>query len=185
MQIQTVTLTAFAIVRERERGTMEQLFMTPVAPLGLMIGKIVPYLIVAFSELCFVLTLMVVVFRVPIHGSVLLLLALSLPFMLTMLGAGLLISTRAQSQNEAMQMAFGTMMPSIFLSGYIFPIASMPLGFQIISQIIPATWMIQIARGIILRGTQLRDLRLPTLILVGMSVLLIFISARRFQKKTQ
>ena len=185
MQIQTVTLTAFAIVRERERGTMEQLFMTPVAPLGLMIGKIVPYLIVAFSELCFVLTLMVVVFRVPIHGSVLLLLALSLPFMLTMLGAGLLISTRAQSQNEAMQMAFGTMMPSIFLSGYIFPIASMPLGFQIISQIIPATWMIQIARGIILRGTQLRDLRLPTLILVGMSVLLIFISARRFHKKTQ
>jgi ABC-2 type transport system permease protein len=181
MQMQTVMLTAFAIVRER--GTMEQLFMTPVAPLGLMIGKIVPYLVVAFSELCFVLTLMVVVFQVPIHGSVLLLLALSLPFMLTMLGIGLLISTRAQSQNEAMQMAFGTMMPSIFLSGYIFPIAAMPWGFQAISRIIPATYMIQIARGVILRGAELTDLKYQAGVLLAMSALLIIISARRFHKK--
>ena len=183
MQMQTVMLTAFAIVRERERGTMEQLFMTPVAPLGLMIGKIIPYLVVAFAELCFVLALMVWVFNVPIHGSLLLLLGLSLPFMLSMLGIGLLISTRAHSQNEAMQMAFGTMMPSIFLSGYIFPLSAMPFFFQMVSKIIPASYMIQIARGIILRGAELQDLKQPVIVLSVMSILLIFVSARRFHKK--
>ena len=183
MQMQTVMLTAFAIVRERERGTMEQLFMTPVAPLGLMIGKIIPYLVVAFAELCFVLALMVWVFNVPIHGSLLLLLGLSLPFMLSMLGIGLLISTRAHSQNEAMQMAFGTMMPSIFLSGYIFPLSAMPFFFQMVSKIIPASYMIQIARGIILRGAELQDLKQPGIVLSVMSILLIFVSARRFHKK--
>ncbi|HZS06467.1 MAG TPA: ABC transporter permease [Blastocatellia bacterium] len=183
MQMQTVMLTTFAIVRERERGTLEQLYMTPVAPLGLMVGKIIPYLVVAFVELCLVLTLMVWAFSVPIHGSLPLLLGLAVPFMLTMLGVGLLISTRAQTQNEAMQMSFGTMMPSIFLSGYIFPIAAMPLGFRFISQLIPTTYMIQIARGIILRGASLYDLRQPALVLTGMSILLIFISAMRFRKK--
>jgi ABC-2 type transport system permease protein len=103
--------------------------------------------------------------------------------MLTMLGFGLLVSTRAQSQNEAMQMAFGTMLPSIFLSGYIFPIAAMPWWFQMISQIIPATYMIQIARGIILRGAELHDLKFQAIVLLAMSVVLIFISARRFHKK--
>lgn len=183
LQMMTVTLTAFAIVRERERGTLEQLFMTPVRPLGLMIGKVVPYAVVSFAELCVVLLLMRVGFGVSIRGNVLLLLALALPFILTMLGLGLLISTRARSQQEAIQLAFGTMMPSIFLSGYIFPIDTMPTFFQWVSRLIPATYLIEIARGVILRGAGLADLWRQGLALTLMSVVLIGVSARRFRKK--
>jgi ABC-2 type transport system permease protein len=183
LQMMTVTLTAFAIVRERERGTLEQLFMTPVRPVGLMLGKIVPYAVVSFAELCVVLALMRTAFAVPIRGNVLLLLALSVPFILSMLGLGLLISTRARSQQEAIQMAFGTMMPSIFLSGYIFPIDTMPVFFQWVSRAIPATYLIEIARGVILRGAGLADLWQQGLALAAMSVLFIGVSARRFRKK--
>lgn len=183
VQMMTVMLTALSIVRERERGTLEQLFMTPVTPLGLMIGKMVPYAIVGFAELCVILIVMSWKFNVPIHGSVWLLLLLMIPFIMTMLGFGLLISTRAQSQNEAMQIAFGTMLPTVFLSGYIFPIETMPTFFQFISKLIPATYMIKIVRGIILRGTGLGDLWQPGLILSGFSMLLILISALRFRKK--
>ena len=98
LQMMTVLLTSLAIVRERERGTIEQLFMTPVTPLGLMIGKMVPYAVVGFGELCIVLTFMRWAFGVPIHGSVMLLFLFASPFILTMLGLGLLISTRAHSQ---------------------------------------------------------------------------------------
>jgi ABC-2 type transport system permease protein len=183
LQMMTVTLTAFAIVRERERGTLEQLFMTPVRPVGLMLGKIVPYAVVSFAELCVVLALMRTAFGVPIRGNVLLLLALALPFIVAMLGLGLLISTRARSQQEAIQMAFGTMMPSIFLSGYIFPIDTMPAFFQWVSRAIPATYLIEIARGVILRGAGFGDLWPQGLALAAMSVLFIGVSARRFRKK--
>ncbi len=183
MQMMTVLLTAVAIVRERERGTLEQLYMTPIKPLGLMVGKLVPYAVVAYSEICILLLFMRWIFRVPIGGSVLLLLLLVAPFILTMLGFGLLISTRARTYQEATQMAFGTMMPSIFLSGYIFPIDTMPQFFQFISKIIPTTYLIEIFRGIILRGAGLGDLWKQGLILTGMSVLMIIISAIRFRKK--
>lgn len=183
LQMMTVTLTAFAIVRERERGTLEQLFMTPVRPLGLMVGKIVPYACVSFAELCVVLLIMRFGFAVPIHGNVFLLLILATPFILSMLGLGLLISTRANSQQEAIQMAFGTMMPSIFLSGYIFPLANMPIFFQWISRLIPATYLIEIARGVILRGAGFWDLWKQGAALAVMSVIFIVISARRFRKK--
>ncbi len=183
LQIMTVLLTALAIVRERERGTLEQLYMTPVKPFGLMLGKMVPYAVVGFTELCVVLTIMRWVFQVPIHGSVFLLLLLALPFILTMLGLGLLISTRAHSQMEAMQMAFGTMLPSIFLSGYIFPIEAMPALFQWISHIIPATYLIQISRGIILRGAGFFELWPQALVLTIMSFTLVITSALRFRKR--
>ena len=184
LQMMTVMLTAFAIVRERERGTLEQLYMTPVRPLGLMVGKIVPYACVGFAELIFVIAIMRWVFSVPIHGSVLLLLAMTIPFILTMLGLGLLISTRANSQQEAIQLSFGTLMPSIFLSGYIFPIDSMPAFFQWISRIIPATYLIEISRGIILRGAGFFDLWEQALILSIMGVILTLISAMRFRRQT-
>jgi ABC-2 type transport system permease protein len=159
MQMMTVLLTAIAIVREREKGTLEQLYMTPIKPLGLMIGKIAPYAVVAYTELCLLLFFMRWAF-------------------------GLLISTRAQSYQEATQAAFGTMMPSIFLSGYIFPIDTMPHFFQWISKIIPTTYLIQIFRGVILRGAELGDLWKQGLILTAMSVLMITIAAARFRKKT-
>lgn len=183
LQMMTTLLTAFAIVRERERGTIEQLFMTPVRPLGLMVGKMVPYAVVGFTELCVVLAIMRWIFAVPINGSLLLLLLLTTPFILTMLGVGLLISTRASSQQEAIQMAFGTLMPSIFLSGYIFPIDSMPQVFQWISRLIPATYLIEITRGIILRGAGFRDLWVQAAVLTAMSIVLILISAVRFRSQ--
>lgn len=183
IQIMTVMLTALAIVRERERGTLEQLYMTPVRPLGLMIGKIIPYAVVAFGELSLMLVFMRWFFKVPIQGNILLLLLLTIPFIVTMLGLGLLISTRAQSQQEAMQAAFGTMMPSIFLSGYIFPINTMPKFFQIISSLIPTTYLIDIFRAIILRGTGFSSLWKQTLILSVMGVILITVSSIRFRKK--
>ncbi|MFM8394370.1 MAG: ABC transporter permease [Acidobacteriota bacterium] len=184
IQIMTVMLTALAIVRERERGTLEQLYMTPVRPLGLMIGKIVPYAVVAYAELSIMFFFMRWVFLIPINGSLLLLLLLVIPFLITMLGLGLLISTRAQSQQEAMQAAFGTMLPSIFLSGYIFPIDTMPLFFRGISAILPTTYLIEIFRGIILRGAGFQALWKQTLILSIMGLFLITVSALRFKKKT-
>jgi ABC-2 type transport system permease protein len=184
MQMMTVLLTAIAIVRERERGTLEQLYMTPIKPLGLMVGKIVPYAVVAYSEICILLVLMRWAFGVPIKGNILLLMLLVTPFILTMLGFGLLISTRAQSYQEATQAAFGTMMPSIFLSGYIFPIETMPKVFQWVSSIIPTTYLIEIFRGIILRGANLGDLWKQGLILTLMSVFMVTVSAMRFRKKT-
>lgn len=184
MQMMTVLLTAIAIVREREKGTLEQLYMTPIKPLGLMVGKIVPYAVVAYVELFLLLFFMRMAFGVPIAGNLFLLLLLVTPFILTMLGFGLLISTRAQSYQEATQAAFGTMMPSIFLSGYIFPIDTMPQFFQWVSKIIPTTYLIQIFRGIILRGAELQDLWKQGLILTAMSVWMITVAAVRFRKKT-
>ncbi len=184
MQMMTVLLTAIAIVRERERGTLEQLYMTPIKPLGLMVGKILPYAVVAYFELFLLLIFMRWAFGVPISGSLALLLLLVTPFILTMLGFGLLISTRAQSYQEATQAAFGTMMPSIFLSGYIFPIDTMPVFFQYISKIIPTTYLIEIFRGIILRGAELQDLWKQGLILTMMSIIMITVSALKFRRKT-
>ncbi len=185
LQMMTVLLTAFAIVRERERGTIEQLLMTPVRPLGLMVGKMVPYAVVAFAELLVVIGIMRWLFQVPIKGSLALLLLITLPFILTMLGLGLLISTRASSQQEAIQLTFGTLLPSIFLSGYIFPIDSMPTFFQWMSKVIPATYLIEITRGIILRGAGLVDIWGDALVLLGMGVFLTLVSAMRFRRQVR
>jgi ABC-2 type transport system permease protein len=184
MQMMTVLLTAIAIVREREKGTLEQLYMTPIKPLGLMVGKMIPYAVVAYTEICLLLLFMRWIFGVPINGSIILLLLLVTPFILAMLGFGLLISTRARTYQEATQAAFGTMMPSIFLSGYIFPIDTMPVFFQYVSQIIPTTYLIQIFRGIILRGAEFGDLWKQGAILTAMAVVMVGIAAKRFSKKT-
>jgi ABC-2 type transport system permease protein len=183
MQMMTVLLTAVAIVRERERGTLEQLYMTPIRPLGLMVGKMIPYAVLAYVEMCLLLFFMRWIFGVPIRGNLLLLLLLVTPFILAMLGFGLLISTRARTYPEAVQAAFGTMMPSIFLSGYIFPIDTMPVTFQYVSQIIPTTYLIQIFRGIVLRGAGFGDLWKQGAILSAMAVVMVAIAARRFSKK--
>src|SRR5438445_2659857 len=117
----TTFLTAFSIVREKERGTLEQLFVTPVRPMGLLLGKLLPYLAIGFSELCAIVTFMRFVFQVPIHGNVLLLGLFSLPYLFVSLSIGILVSSKANSQSEAIQLAFLTFLPSIFFSGYIFP----------------------------------------------------------------
>jgi ABC-2 type transport system permease protein len=175
-------LSAFAIVKERERGTLEQLMVTPVSPLAVVLGKILPYLGLAYLELLIVLVLMRVVFLVPIHGSIPLLLSLSSVYLLALLSFGLLISSQAATQMEAMQRAMGIMLPSVLLSGYIFPIASLPLPLRVVSHILPATYFIKIARGIIIRGASFGDLLNSVLALLAISVVLIAISARAFKK---
>ncbi|HEY8712918.1 MAG TPA: ABC transporter permease [Thermoanaerobaculia bacterium] len=175
-------LSAFAIVKERERGTLEQLMVTPVSPLAVVLGKILPYLGVAYATLVLVLLLMRFLFGVPIHGSVVLLLILSSVYLMALLSFGLLISSRANSQMEAMQMAMGIMLPSILLSGYIFPLASLPVPLQVVAHFLPATHFIRIARGIVIRGATFRDLWQPVVSLLAISLVLIAASARAFQK---
>jgi ABC-2 type transport system permease protein len=179
----TTFLTAFSIVREKEKGTLEQLFVTPVKPMGLLLGKIMPYLALGFTELCIILTAMRFVFLVPIHGNVFLLLLLSIPYIFVSLSFGTLLSTKANSQAEAMQMAFLIFLPSIFFSGYIFPRENMPLPFYLFSFLVPATYMVNITRGIILRGAGIVHLWRDALVLMGMGLGLLFIAAKRFQKK--
>src|SRR5271163_15607 len=179
----TTFLTAFAIVREKERGTLEQLFVTPVRPFGLLLGKLLPYFFVGFFELCNILFFMRFVFRVPIPGNVFLLAFLSLPYIFVSLSLGILISSKANSQGEAMQMAFLTILPSIFFSGYIFPRETMPLVFRVLSYLVPASYFINITRGIILRGATLQHLWIDGLALFAMGTFLLVIAARRFSNK--
>ena len=176
-------LTANAIVREKEFGTLEQLFMTPVRPVELMVGKLVPYLFLTLAEFCAITLLMRTVFQVPIHGAFITLALVMLPFILTMLGMGLWISTRASTRDASMQMSMATVIPSIFLSGYVFPTDSMPLFFRYVSRLIPTTWMIDAARGVILRGAGWRELWPNALVLSGMAVGVITLAALRFKKR--
>jgi ABC-2 type transport system permease protein len=183
LQMMVILMIALSLVRERERGTLEQLTMTPVSPLGLMVGKMIPYGILSFMELCAILGVMRVVFQVPIHGNVLVLLAMSVPFLLTVLGLGLVISTRAQTQAAAFQLAMGTVLPSVFLSGYIFLIENMPPIFQGIARIIPATYYIRILRGIILRGAGIRELWGDAAVLAAMGCAAVLLAALQFVKR--
>ncbi len=175
-------LSAFAIVKERERGTLEQLMVTPVSPLAVVMGKILPYMGVAYGTLVIVLLLMRFLFRVPFNGSVTLLLVLSSVYLLALLSFGLLISSRAGSQMEAMQMAMGVMLPSVLLSGYVFPLASLPVPLRAVSYALPATHFIKIARGIVIRGATFADLWEPVVALLAISAILIGVSARAFRK---
>src|SRR5258707_9919780 len=179
----TTFLTAFSIVREKERGTLEQLFVTPVSPMGLLLGKLLPYLAIGFAELCAIVTFMRFVFQVPIHGSVFLLGFLSIPYLFVSLSIGILVSSKAKTQSEAIQLAFLTFLPSIFFSGYIFPRESMPTFFYVISYFIPASYFINITRGIILRGAGIAQLWTDGLALFAIGSFLLIIAARRFQNK--
>ncbi len=180
LQMMIMMLTAFSIVRERERGTLEQLSLTPITPLGLMVGKMGPYGLLGFLELCVILAIMRLVFQVPIKGSLSLLLLFSVPFLLTILGIGLLISTKAKTQSEAFQLAVGTLLPSVFLSGYIFMVQNMPVVFQGVSKIIPATYYISILRGIILRGADFGQMWVDAAVLLVMGIVTVLLAARQF-----
>ncbi len=183
LQLVLLFLTSFSIVRELEMGTLEQLFVTPVSRGGLLFGKLTPYALLAFLELMIVLTVMTTIFAVPINGSIPLLLGLSALFIVTVLGLGLLISTLATSQLQSMQFSFLVMLPSVLLSGFMFPRAEMPLPIYLISMVLPVTYFLEILRGIILRGADLIDL-IPHVI--GLSVICLIIltlSLTRFRKQ--
>ena len=182
-QMMASMLTANAVVREKELGTLEQLFMTPVRPAELMVGKLVPYLCLSFVQFLTIATLMRVVFAVPVHGSFLLLLAINVPFVMAALGIGLLISARSNTREEAGQKVMGSVLPSVFLSGYIFPVESMPALLRPISNVIPTTWMIDAARGVILRGAGWAELWPNAAVLLGMAVAVITLAALKFKKR--
>lgn len=182
LQIVALVLAAVAIVREREKGTLEQLLVTPVNPLGLMLGKLVPYLIIGIVEMAMVLFLMRFAFSVPIRGSVLLLFGTATIYIASLLALGLFISSRAPTQAQAQQMAQLFFLPSIFLSGYIFPSEGLPVVLRTIGKCLPATHMIAISRGVILRDAGFVEL-LPNIVaLCVISALLIWSSARQFRK---
>jgi ABC transporter DrrB family efflux protein len=183
LQLITLFLTSFAVVRERELGTLEQLFVTPVGRSGLLLGKLVPYAALGFVETLVILSVMVYLFGVPINGSIPLLLALTMLFMVCSLGLGLLVSTIAKSQLEALQFAFIIMLPSVLLSGFMFPRSEMPLPIYLASFGIPVTYFIEILRGVVLRGADLLDLIGPILGLVISIVVILGLSITRFRKQ--
>jgi ABC-2 type transport system permease protein len=182
-QMMATLLSSTAIVREKENGTLEQLLLTPVRPGELVVGKVAPYAVLTLLEFCTIALLMRVAFQVPIRGVFLTLLALAVPFVLTMLGVGLWISTRASTREAAGQLAMGTMLPCIFLSGYIFPIDSMPLLLRGLGLIVPTTWLIDGARGVILRGSGWPELWRHAVILWGMALGMLAVTAVKFRKR--
>lgn len=175
-------LAAFGIVKERERGTLEQLMVTPVSPVAVVIGKLLPYLALAFAQLIVILILMATVFEVPIHGSLPLLFALSTIYLFSLLAFGLLISSRAKTQMEAIQRAQVILIPSFLLSGYFFPLSSLPGWLRPLAYVLPATHYIRIARGIIIRGAGFLDLWPSVASLLAISVVLVAASTRAFKK---
>jgi len=178
-------LSSFAIVRERERGTLEQLMVTPATPVAVVLGKLLPYLLLAFVQLLLILVLMTTVFGVPIHGSIPLLLGLATIYLFALLSLGLLVSSRAKTQMEAVQLAQMLLLPSIMLSGYIFPLSSLPTILRYVAQILPATHFIAISRGIIIRGASFSDLWEHVAALLAIAVVLVAASARAFRKTVE
>lgn len=183
LQTVTLMLTSFSIVRERERGTMEQLIVTPITNMELMIGKIIPYVIIGFVDIVLALALSVFWFRVPIAGSIPLLLVFSVIFLFGALGMGLLISIISKSQLQAMQLSMFMIMPNLLLSGYMFPRAAMPDLINRISTVLPLTYFINVLRGIILKGNGLRELYPEFLILTAFGVIFLVIATVKFKKK--
>ena len=182
LQFLTTMLTATSIVRERERGTIEQLIVTPLRSWELVVGKLTPYVLLSFLNMIEVLVAGVLVFRVPINGSVPLLLALAALFLATTLGIGLLISTVANTQQEAMMTTMFITLPSIFLSGFFFPLAAMPFWLQALSYLIPLRYFLIIARGIVLKGVGLQALWPEVMALIIFAIMVMGAAASRFRK---
>jgi ABC-2 type transport system permease protein len=183
LQMQATLLTASAIVRERERGTIEQLIVTPIRPWELIVGKILPFALVALLITLEVLVIGTLWFGVPIRGSLLLLLGISCLFLVSALGIGLLISTVAQTQQEAFLLTFLTLLPSIFLSGFIYPIAAMPKVLQFFSTFIPLTYFLVVVRGIVLKGVGVPALTNQIIALTIFGAVLIVLASARFRKR--
>lgn len=181
----TVLFTAQAIVREREQGTIEQLVVTPIRPWELVVGKIIPYVGIAFFDLAEVLIIGALWFGVPIRGSIPLLLGMSLLFLLTTLGIGLLVSTISQSQQEAMLLTFLITFPGIFLSGFFFPLEAMPTVLQAISYLVPLRYMLIILRGIVLKGVGLEAISKEAFALVIFGVVMMAAASARFRKRLE
>jgi ABC-2 type transport system permease protein len=180
--MQTTTLTALAIVRERERGTIEQLIVTPIRNWELVIAKITPYILVSILNTIIVLFIGTVMFDIPIRGNLFVLLLLTGLYLLPNLGVGLLISTVAKTQQEAQFLSMPILLPSMLLSGFIFPVSSMPVVLQAIGQVLPLTHFIVILRGLVIKGVSAQMLFPQIFILAVMAMVLLSLVALRFKK---
>jgi len=175
-------LTALAITREKELGTMEQLLVTPLTPMIIIIGKLIPYVFLAAVDGLLILLVGETVFGVRVQGSSLLLAGASIIYIVTALALGLLISTVARKQEHALLMVLPiTMLPTMLLSGFIFPLASLPLWLRILASAVPATYFLQIIRGIILKGVGIYELWRPLAVLFAMGLLLMIVSIKKFK----
>jgi ABC-type multidrug transport system permease subunit len=183
LQIGTVFATAMAVVREREKGTLETLLVSPLSSWGLMLGKLVPYLCIGMTMAVFLFCIMRYLFHVPIVGSVFAMLFATLIYVFALLSLGLLVATKAENQMQALQMSMTFMLPSVFFSGFVFPRETMPWIFYALGAILPTTYFISLMRAIILRGANFFEYWPHLLILIIMSVVLFALCALFFRKK--
>ncbi len=182
LMLVSAMMTSISITREKELGTMEVLLVSPLKPFQVIIGKVFPYIFLSIINATVIVLLGYFVFKMPIVGSLFLLAFESILFIITALSLGILISTIADSQQTAMMISlFGLMLPVIILSGFIFPISSMPLPMQIISNIIPAKWFIIIVKAVMLKGASVSVIWKETLILIGMTALYILLSIKKYK----
>jgi ABC-2 type transport system permease protein len=179
----TIMLTAMSIVREKEIGTMEQLMVTPIRSFELIMGKLLPFAIVGIIEVALVVVAALLVFRMPIRGSILLLFGCAVLFLLSTLGVGLFISTISQTQQQAMMSSFFFFLPALLLSGFAFPIRNMPVSVQYLTYLNPLRYFMQIVRGLFLKGTGVESLWQEIVALAIFGVAILGISVLRFQKK--
>ncbi len=182
LQLLTTMLTATAIVRERERGTIEQLIVTPIRSGELILGKVGPYVLIALLNTLEVLLVGTLWFGVPVRGSLGLLLLLSGLFLTSSLGIGLLISTVARTQQQAMMLTWFTLLPTIFLSGFFFPLAAMPPVLQLVSRFIPLRYYLEIIRSILLKGVGAASLTEEIIALAVLGAVFLTLAALRFRK---
>lgn len=186
LMLVSAMLTSISIAREKEYGSMEIMLVSPLRPLLIIVGKAVPYLLLSLVNASFVFTVARILFDVPMNGSYLLLFLEGLLFIMTALSLGLLFSSAAKTQQTALMLSlFVLMMPTILLSGFIFPTTSMPYVLQVIANVMPAKHFIIILRGIMLKGVGLEVLWPQTLILVGMTLFLLAVSIREFKVRLQ
>ncbi|HUH96760.1 MAG TPA: ABC transporter permease [Anaerolineales bacterium] len=179
------SLTGLAIVRERERGTMEQLIVTPIRSWELILAKIIPYILVSFADTILILVLGTIMFGVPIRGSLMILFAMTGLYLLPTLGYGLVISTVARNQQQAQLMVMPIMLPAMMLSGFIFPISSLPVILQFVADLLPTTYFIYIMRAVVIKGVGL-DLIVPqTIALIIFAIALLGLATWRFQKNLE
>lgn len=180
-----VSITGAAIVRERERGTLEQLVVTPIGKTSLMLGKTIPFAVVGYLQVTVILLLGKLLFDIPVRGSLPLLYLLIAPFIIASLGMGLFISAVTKTQIQAMQLSFFFIMPNILLSGFMFPRAAMPEPAQWIGAALPLTYFLTVMRGVLLKGVELSDVWRQALALTGFAIVLVGMSVRKFHKTVE
>ncbi|MDQ6860756.1 MAG: ABC transporter permease [Verrucomicrobiota bacterium] len=183
LQIGTTFATAMAVVREKEKGTIEQLLVSPLSSWGLMLGKLIPYWCLGMTMAILLFAIMRFVFAVPIAGSVIAMLAATVVYVFALLSLGLLVATKAENQMQALQMSMAFILPSVFFSGFIFPRETMPAIFYAIGAVMPTTYFIALMRAIILRGANFFEYWQSFAILCLMSVVLFSVCSLRFRKK--